>query len=56
MNKYENPIMEIEYLNESDIITTSLGTETTPKDLGSSILNPIFSDNSKAVELLSLSP
>ena len=32
MKKYNNPELEIVKLESSDIITTSLGTETTPKD------------------------
>ena len=32
MKKYINPELEIVKLESSDIITTSLGTETTPKD------------------------
>ena len=32
MRKYENPELEIIMLEVNDIITTSLGTETTPKD------------------------
>ena len=32
MEKYTNPIIKVVILNVSDIITTSLGTETTPKD------------------------
>jgi hypothetical protein len=32
MRKYENPELEIITLEVNDIITTSLGTETTPKD------------------------
>ena len=32
MKKYTNPELEIIELEVNDIITTSLGTETTPKD------------------------
>ena len=32
MRKYHNPELEIVELNITDIITTSPGTETTPKD------------------------
>ena len=32
MKKYNNPELEIIELKVNDIITTSLGTETTPKD------------------------
>ena len=32
MKKYMNPELEIVELNITDIITTSPGTETTPKD------------------------
>ena len=32
MRKYINPELEIIKLEADDIITTSLGTETTPKD------------------------
>ena len=32
MKKYVNPELEIIELEVNDIITTSLGTETTPKD------------------------
>ena len=32
MKKYNNPELEIIKLDVTDIITTSLGTETTPKD------------------------
>ena len=32
MKKYNNPELEIVELDAKDIITTSLGTETTPKD------------------------
>ena len=32
MKKYENPILEVTALDKEDIITTSPGTETTPKD------------------------
>ena len=32
MRKYENPELEIIKLDVTDIITTSLGTETTPKE------------------------
>ena len=32
MKKYMNPELEIIELEANDIITTSLGTETTPKD------------------------
>lgn len=32
MKKYINPELEIIELEENDIIATSLGTETTPKD------------------------
>ena len=32
MNKYVNPEIEIVKLSSDDVITTSPGTETTPKD------------------------
>ena len=32
MKKYNNPELEITLLNADDIITTSPGTETTPKE------------------------
>ena len=32
MKKYNNPELEVIKLEVNDIITTSLGTETTPKD------------------------
>ena len=32
MRKYINPQLEVVELEKTDIITTSLGTETTPKD------------------------
>ena len=32
MKKYINPELEIIELEVNDVITTSLGTETTPKD------------------------
>ena len=32
MRKYENPELEIIKFDVTDIITTSLGTETTPKE------------------------
>ena len=32
MKRYENPEIEIVKLYDEDIITTSLGTETSPKD------------------------
>ena len=32
MEKYNNPTIKIITIDISDIITTSLGTETTPKD------------------------
>ena len=32
MKKYTNPELEIIELEVNDVITTSLGTETTPKD------------------------
>ena len=32
MKKYNNPEFDIIKLDVTDIITTSLGTETTPKD------------------------
>ena len=32
MKKYENPILSVVKVDEEDIITTSPGTETTPKD------------------------
>ena len=32
MRKYSNPELEIIEFEENDIITTSPGTETTPKD------------------------
>ena len=32
MRKYEKPELEITLLNADDIMTTSPGTETTPKD------------------------
>ena len=32
MRKYNNPELELIELNADDIITTSPGTETTPKD------------------------
>jgi hypothetical protein len=32
MKKYNNPELEIIKLDVTDIITTSLGTETTPKE------------------------
>ena len=32
MKKYNNPELEIIELEVNDVITTSLGTETTPKD------------------------
>ena len=32
MKRYVNPELEITLLNSDDIITTSPGTETTPKD------------------------
>ena len=32
MKKYINPTLEIVELEDNDIIVTSLGTETTPKD------------------------
>ena len=37
MKKYNNPELEIIELEVNDIITTSLGTETTPKDEGDGI-------------------
>ena len=37
MRKYNNPELEIIELEVNDIITTSLGTETTPKDDGDGI-------------------
>ena len=37
MKKYNNPELEITLLNADDIITTSLGTETTPKEEGDGI-------------------
>ncbi len=30
MKKYTDPILEIVYLSDTDVITTSPGTETTP--------------------------
>ncbi len=32
MKKYTNPVLEIIEIDGKDIITTSPGTETTPKD------------------------
>ena len=32
MKRYINPELEITLLDAKDIITTSIGTETTPKD------------------------
>ena len=32
MKKYKNPELEIAVLNDEDVITTSPGTETTPKE------------------------
>ena len=32
MKKYTNPEIEIVEIEVNDVITTSLGTETTPKD------------------------
>ena len=32
MKKYINPTLEMVELEDNDIIVTSLGTETTPKD------------------------
>ena len=32
MKKYINPELEVIKLEANDVITTSLGTETTPKD------------------------
>ena len=32
MKKYINPELEVIELEANDVITTSLGTETTPKD------------------------
>ena len=37
MKKYANPELEIMELDVNDIITTSPGTETTPKDEGDGI-------------------
>ena len=37
MKKYNNPELEIIELEVNDIITTSPGTETTPKDEGDGI-------------------
>ena len=37
MKKYNNPELEIIELEVNDIITTSPGTETTPKDDGDGI-------------------
>ena len=37
MKKYVNPELEIIELEVNDIITTSPGTETTPKDEGDGI-------------------
>ena len=37
MKKYTNPKLELIELNADDIITTSPGTETTPKDEGDGI-------------------
>ena len=37
MKKYVNPELEIMELDVNDIITTSRGTETTPKDEGDGI-------------------
>ena len=37
MKKYTNPELEIIELEVNDIITTSPGTETTPKDEGDGI-------------------
>ena len=37
MRKYNNPELELVELEVSDIITTSPGTETTPKDEGDGI-------------------
>ena len=37
MKKYVNPELELIELEVSDIITTSPGTETTPKDEGDGI-------------------
>lgn len=37
MKKYEIPEIEVVEILKCDIITTSLGTETTPKDEGDGI-------------------
>ena len=37
MRQYNNPKLELIELNADDIITTSPGTETTPKDEGDGI-------------------
>ena len=37
MKKYNNPEFEIIEFEVNDVITTSLGTETTPKDEGDGI-------------------
>ena len=37
MKKYNNPELEIIELEVNDLITTSPGTETTPKDEGDGI-------------------
>ena len=34
MKKYESPEIEIKNIFTEDVITTSLGTETSPKDEG----------------------
>lgn len=39
MKKYAIPELEITEINTSDIITTSPGTETTPKDESDGIWN-----------------
>ena len=37
MKKYLNPEIEVVEVNVSDVLTTSPGTETTPKDEGDGI-------------------
>ena len=39
MKKYMNPELEVIELDSTDIITTSIGTETTPKEDNDGIWN-----------------
>ena len=45
MEKYQNPKLEVTELDEKDVILTSPGTETTPKDETDGVWDLDFANN-----------